>query len=109
MTRQSLLEALEKNRRTALDARDRFYREAAAGEVPRDLRAELAASVMQLRDAVREVQPLDQRDELPDVSNVREVVFNNDLDGSDLDASEAVQLIDELDALARNHGLGGAE
>ena len=107
MNAHSFMQLLRETRLDALNARDRFYREGAAGQLPRDLHLEIVISVMKLESVVREFQPLNQRDELPDISNIEEVVFDEDLDATAVDAAEAVELIDELDALARKHGMKG--
>ena len=89
----------------ALETRDRFYREAAAGHVPAALRNNLVADVVIMHDAVGRFQPAGVDDERPDISHV-EAAFEGGFDAEDADPAECVELIDELDRIARKYDYG---
>ena len=103
MTHPRLTERHRKDRRRALEARDRFYREAAAGVVPTSLADDLRAAAVALHDVVTMYEPVGQYRDFAGVEFINRAE-NPTIPTADIDMTRCVEVIDELDAAAREYG-----
>ena len=103
MSRRRLTEKRREDRRRALDLRDRFYREAAAGVVPTPLADDLRAAAVALHDVVTMYEPVGQYRDFAGVEFINRAE-NPTIPTADIDMTRCVEVIDELDAAAREYG-----
>jgi len=103
MSRRSIIEQRRQTRREALQARDRFYREAADGEVPDGLTTDLLVGAAMLHDVVALYEPVGQHRDFAGVDFV-ERIEDPSVSSDEIDLARCVTVIDELDAAAREYG-----
>jgi len=103
MNRRRLTEKRREDRRRALELRDRFYREAAAGAVPAPLADDLRLAAVALHDVVTAYEPVGQHRDFAGVDFINRAE-NPTIPTDDIDMTRCVEVIDELDAAAREYG-----
>ena len=107
---QARLDELRREtRRDALAARDRFYRAAAGGQIPADLASELRTVTAQFHADVRAAGPPGEWHDLPGTDFCHGRLEDFSVRAREIDFGRCVEIIDELDAFARERGFPEVE
>jgi len=102
-------ELRRETRRDALNARDRFYRQAAAGQIPAPLAADLRTITPRFHDDVRAAGAPGEWHDLPGTDFCHNRLEDPEVPAFEIDFGRCVRIIDELDALARERGFPEVE